>query len=98
MTIAHLAIRGFEEAVLVRARVERERVDETDVRAFRRLDWADASVMGRMHVAHFEAGALARETTRPERRDAPLVRDLRQGIRLVHELRKLRRTEKLANR
>ena len=43
---------------LMRAKVHIER-DETDVRAFRRLDGADAAVVGRMHVADFEAGAIA---------------------------------------
>ena len=63
-----------------------------------RLDRAHAAVMGRMHVAHLEARALARETARSEGGDAPLVGDLRERIRLVHELRELRRTEKLADR
>jgi hypothetical protein len=40
-----------------------------------------------MDVAHLEAGALAREPARAERRQAPLVGDLRQRIGLVHELR-----------
>ena len=54
--------------------------------------------MGRMHVAHFEAGALARETARSERRETPLVRDFGQRIGLVHELRELRGAEELAHR
>ncbi len=51
-----------------------------------------------MHVAHLEARALAREAAGTERREPPLVRDFRQRIRLVHELRQLRRPEELANR
>ena len=51
-----------------------------------------------MHVAHLEARALARETARPERRQATLVRDLGERIGLVHELRELRRAEELAHR
>ena len=54
--------------------------------------------MGRMHVAHLEAGALARQTARPERRQAPLMGDLRQRVGLVHELRQLRGAEELAHR
>ena len=53
--------------------------------------------MGRMHVAHLEAGALARQAARPERRYAALVGDLGQRVGLVHELRQLRRAEELAN-
>ena len=54
--------------------------------------------MRRVHVAHFEAGALARETARTKRRETPLVRDLRQRIGLIHELRQLRGAEELAHR
>ena len=43
---------------LMRAKHERLR-DQADVRAFRRLDRADAAVVGRVDVAHLEAGALA---------------------------------------
>ena len=51
-----------------------------------------------MHVAHFEAGTLARQAARPERRDAALVRDFRQRVVLVHELRQLRGAEELLDR
>ncbi len=94
----HAAVRALDEAVFVHAREGRQRVDEADIRTFRRLDRADAAVMGRMHVAHLEAGALAGQTARPERRQAPLVGDLRQRVGLVHELRQLRGAEELAHR
>ena len=96
--VLDLAIRRFDEAVFVHPRIGRERIDETDIRPFRRLDRTDAAVMGRVHVAHFEAGALAREPAGAQRREPPLVRDLRQRIGLVHELRQLRGTEELAHR
>ena len=54
--------------------------------------------MGRMHVAHLEAGALAGQTARPKRGQAALVRHFRQRIGLVHELRQLRRAEELPHR
>ena len=75
-----------------------QRVDQADVRAFRRFDRADAAIVRRVHVADFEARALARQTARAKRRKATLVGDFRQRVRLVHELRQLRRTEELANR
>ena len=92
------AERGLDEAVLVHPREGRERVDQADIRAFRRLDRADAAVMRRVHVAHLEAGALAGQTARAERREAALVRHFRQRVGLVHELRELRRAEELAHR
>ncbi len=54
--------------------------------------------MGRVDVADLEAGALAGEAARPERRDAALVGHLGQRVGLVHELRQLRRAEELAHR
>ena len=54
--------------------------------------------MRRVHVAHLEAGALAGQTARTERREPPLVRDLGQRVGLVHELRELRGAEELAHR
>ena len=98
LAVLDAAIRRFDEAVLVDARERRERVDQADVRAFRRLDRADAAVMRRMHVAHFEAGALARQTARAKRREAALVGDLRERVGLIHELRELRGAEELAHR
>ena len=96
--VLHLAIRRLDEAVLVHPRKGRERVDQADIRPFRRLDRADAAVMGRVHVAHLEAGALARQTARAKRREPPLVRDLGERVGLVHELRELRGAEELAHR
>ena len=98
LAVDDLAVRRFQEAVFVGARVERQRVDETDVRAFRRLDRAYPAVVRRVHVAHFEARALAREPAGAQSRDAPLVRNLGQRVGLVHELGQLRRPEELLDR
>ncbi len=94
----HFPIRRFEETVFVRARIRREAVDQTDVRTFRRFDRTDATVVRRMHVAHFETGALARQATRSKRRNATLVRHFRQRVVLVHELRQLTRAEEFLDR
>ena len=64
VAVLDAAIRRLEEAVLVGARVDRQRVDEADVRTFRRFDRAHAAVVRRVHVADFEAGAFTRQTTR----------------------------------
>ncbi len=98
LAVHHAPVRRLEEAVFIRARIQRERIDEADVRAFRRFDRAHAAVVRRMHVAHFEARALARQAARPQRGNAALVRDLRQRVRLVHELRQLRAAEELLDR
>ena len=54
--------------------------------------------MGRVHVAHLEAGALARQAAWPKRGYAALVGDLGQRIGLVHKLRQLRRAKELTHR
>src|SRR2546421_571370 len=96
--VLDLAVRRLDEAVFIYPREGGERIDQADVRAFRRLDRADAAVVSRVYVAYLEARALARETARSERRETPLVRDLGQRVGLIHELRQLRRPEELANR
>ena len=70
--VAHLAVRGLEEAVLVGPGIDGERVDETDVGAFRGLDRADPAVVGRMDVAHLEARPLPGEA-RPAPAPTPAV-------------------------
>ena len=95
--VDHLAVRRFKEAVFVEAGAKGERVDKTDVRTFRRFNWADATVVGRMHVSDFEAGAFASQTTRAKGRNTALVSDFRQRVRLVHELGQLARAEELAD-
>ena len=96
--VLDLAVGGLDEPELVDPRVARQRRDQADVRAFRRLNRADAAVVRRVDVADLEPGALARQAAGPERGQAALVRHLRQRVGLVHELRQLRRAEELANR
>ena len=71
--IFHEAIRRLDEAVFVDLGEGGERVDQADVRAFRGLDRADTAVMRGMHVTHFEAGALTRETAGAKRGQAALM-------------------------
>jgi len=82
----HRAVGGFEKAVLVGPSIQGQRVDQADVRAFRRLDRTDTSIVRGMHVAHFEAGALACQATRAQGRNTALVGDLGERVGLIHEL------------
>lgn len=50
-TVGDLAVRRLDEAERVDPRVARERTDQADVRAFRRLDRAHAAVVRRVDVA-----------------------------------------------
>src|SRR6185503_4054218 len=78
--------------------VRGERADEADVRALRGLDRAHAAVVRRVDVTDLHAGAVAGQTTRAERGQATLVRQTRERVVLVHELRQLRRAEELLDR
>ena len=93
----HDAVGRLDEAEAVDLRVEAERGDEADVRAFRRLDRADAAIVRRMHVAHLEAGALAGEAAGAEGGEAALVGEAGERVRLVHELAQLRPAEEVRN-
>ena len=97
LRIHHPAVWGFNETELVDPGIGAHRVDETDVRTFRSFDRADPAIVGRMHVADFEAGAVAVETTWSKSRQTALVGELGERIGLVHELRKLRTAEEIAH-
>ena len=92
------AVRRLDEAVLVDARIGRQGADQADVRTFRRLNRADACVVGVVHVADLEGGAVAVQAARAQRGEAALVRQLSQRVVVVHELGQLGGTEELLDR
>ena len=94
----HLAVGRDEEAVLVDLRVDAQRGDQADVRAFRRLDRADPAVVRDVDVAHFEAGPLAVQAAGSQRRQSTLVRQHRERVRLVDDLRELAAAEEEVDR
>ncbi|GBC83424.1 hypothetical protein HRbin10_02572 [bacterium HR10] len=96
--VLDLAIWRLDEAELIDASVAGQAGDQSDVRPLGRLNRTDAPVVRRMHIAHFESRALARQTARPQGREPPLVRDLGQRIGLIHELRELTGAEELLER
>ena len=51
-----------------------------------------------MNVTHVEAGPIAAQSPGTERRQPALVRQLRQRVGLVHELRELASAEELPHR
>ena len=53
--------------------------------------------MAVVHVAHVESRAVAVKPAGAERRQLALMREFRDRIGLIHELRQLRRTEKFAD-
>ena len=94
----NLAVGRLNKTVLIDAGIGRQRADQADVGAFRRLNGADAAVMAVVNVAHFHAGAVTVESTGAQGRKAALVRQFSQGIGLIHELAQLGGTEKFLDR
>ena len=89
LAVLDLAVRRLDEAELVDPGERRQATDQADVRALRRLDRAHPAVVAEVDVADLEAGALTRQATRAERRQAATVGEARQRVDLVHELRQL---------
>ena len=87
------AVRRLDEPEAVHLGVHAKGADQTNVRSFRRLDGAEATVVRVVHVTDLKTGALTGETTGTEGRDAALVRHLAQRVGLVHELAQLVRSE-----
>jgi hypothetical protein len=94
----HLAVRRLDEAEAVDAGVRRERADEADVGTFWRLDRAHAAVVREVARRGLRTRPLTRQTTGTECRQTATVRETRQWVDLIHELRKLRRAEELFDR
>ena len=82
----HLVIGSLNKAILVHPAIARQPADQPDIRPFRRLDRADPPIVAVVHIAHLKPRSLAPQAARPQRRKRSLVRQLRQGIRLLHEL------------
>ena len=96
--VLDLAVRRLDEAERVDPPERRQRADQADVRALRGLDRAHPAVVRRVDVADLEARAVTRETTGAERGEPALVRQTRDRVGLVHELRQLRGAEELLQR
>ena len=96
--LVDLAEGSLDEAVFIDSGVSGEVGDQTDVRAFRRLNRAHASVMAVVNVADFESGAVSRQTAGTEGGKSSLVGQLRKGIVLIHELREGRGAEEFLDR
>jgi len=93
-----LAVRRFDEPVVVDPGEAAQRADQADVGAFRCLNGAEAPIVARVHVADLEAGPLAGQAAGPQGRQPALVGDFRQRVRLVHELGKLGAAEEFLQR
>ena len=85
--VFHHPVGGFKEAVLVDFGVERHGGYEADVRPLGCFYRAYPAVMAGMNVPDLESRPFPAETTRAQGAEPSFVRQLGQGICLVHELR-----------
>ena len=58
--VLYLAVRRLDETVVVDTRKAAQRRDQADVRAFRRFNRADASIVCRVNVTNFKSSAFTR--------------------------------------
>src|SRR5690606_15753729 len=77
-------VRGLDETERVDPGEGRQRADQTDVRPLRGLDRAHAAVVRRVDVTDLHTRTVAGQAARTERGQAPLVRQPRQRVVLVH--------------
>src|SRR5436190_6265350 len=98
LAVRDLPVRRLDEAELRDGGIRGEVADQADVRALRGLDRAHTAVVRRVDVAHLDRGPLTRQAAGAERREAAPVREARERVRLVHELRELRGAEELLQR
>ena len=55
----NLTVGTFQKTVIIGSGIGSQRVNQSDVRAFRRFNRTHATVVGRMHVPHFKTCPLA---------------------------------------
>src|ERR1019366_7561786 len=97
LVVRDLAVRRFDETVLVNGGIGGEVRDQADIRTFRCLHGAEAAVVSLVHVADLKAGALAAESARTHSVESALMNDLVERVDLRHELRQLGAGEELAD-
>ena len=97
LAILHFSIWREQETVSVDFAVNTQAGDQTNVGAFRRFNWANTAVMGNMHVAYFECGALSVETSRPKGRETSFMHKHGKRIGLIHHLAEFAATKEEFN-
>ena len=86
---------SFNKAVFVDSCIACEVGDKTDVRTFRGLDRAHASVMAVVYVSNFETCTVTGKTAGAESGETTLMSKFCKRVGLIHELGKRRRSEEL---
>jgi hypothetical protein len=96
-TLVDLAIGSFNETVLIDVCKGCEVADQADVLTVGRLNRTDATVVGLVYIADFEACTLTGEAARPKRGKTSFKPDFGKGICLFHELGELAAAEEFSH-
>ena len=91
--LVHLTVRSLHKSILIDSRIRRQRVDQTNVRTFRRFNGTHSSVMGIVNIADLEPGTVSGETAWSQCGQTSLMCQLGQRIILIHKLRQLGTSE-----
>ena len=97
LALFHNSIRSLDESELVNTCVGAHRVNESNVRAFRSLNRTNPTIVRSVNISDLKTSTITIESTRSKCRKTALVSKLGEWVGLVHELRKLRPTEEVAN-
>ena len=87
--VLHFVIWSFKETHIVDFCMQRQIADQSHIRTFRGLDWADPPIMRVVDIAHLQLGTLLGEPAWPQRGQSALMGQLGQRINLIHKLREL---------
>ena len=84
--LVNSAVWSLYKSILIDAGIRCQRVDQTDVRTFGRLDRTHSSIMGIVNVSDFESGTVSGKTTGTKSGKTSLMCQFGQWVILVHEL------------
>ncbi|MNX90339.1 hypothetical protein D3C86_1223850 [compost metagenome] len=86
-TIINFTIRCFDEAHVIDLSMYTQCRDQTDVWTLWSFNGTQTAIVRVVNVTYLKAGSFTGQTTWSECRDTTLVRDLRQRVGLIQELR-----------
>jgi len=86
VSLVYFAVWSFDKTILIDAGIGCQRVDQTDVRTFGRLDRTHSSIMRIVNVSDFESGTISGKTTGTKSRKTSLMCQFGQWVILVHKL------------
>src|SRR3989344_47480 len=85
-SILDLGIRCLYHAKIIYTSISRKAQNKSDIWSFRGVYGAKPSIVGRMHISHFESRSLACQSSRAESCQLSDILYFRENIFLLHKL------------